>query len=546
MRIPVYEPTVVPEPMPTPFRSGGGDVAAGGLAVAEGIRKVAGVLGAIHESEMDKANSAVVTEAFGKLTERATQIIYDPQTGALSKHGVDARGVADQVERNLQDFAAQTEAGLTNQEQRRAFRGLAQRTLSEAQRELMRHELQEYETADQESTAALLDNIRARASTRFDQADVVENAADEVRVLARARGERAGWDAAQIEDQVRKELTKLHAPVFAQLVERDPEAARTYLDDHKDDLSPEAQVQFGRAADAGNLRKRGQEKTDRLWADRHGSLDLALQDAAEIANPELRDDVESRLRQRSADQNAALAQTEAQDTALADKYFTQRGTHNDIPVSIWSRLPSDKQGYFLREERFRNEGAPEMKVSDVTDSTWNEWYAYKQLGPEQKVGVNLLTTFRRKVPDSMVMQAIEEQESYRNALQRGGDRAPELTELQSRAQQVETAARRAGILPWDVQADETQKKDFSVFQSAADLAIRDFERNKLGGKRKATEDEAQPLIDRLLIHGEVPRPWYVPNPHFLLYTLPPARPSSRSARPKPAGRNPGTNSPTRT
>lgn len=64
---------------------------------------------------------------------------------------------------------------------------------------------------------------------------------------------------------------------------------------------------------------------------------------------------------------------------------------------------------------------------------------------------------------------------------------------------MKQAAIQAGILPAEGKPDEDQAKQFAQFQTTIDQRVRQFERIDLQGKRKATSEELQRIIDSTLL-----------------------------------------------
>jgi soluble lytic murein transglycosylase len=77
-------------------------------------------------------------------------------------------------------------------------------------------------------------------------------------------------------------------------------------------------------------------------------------------------------------------------------------------------------------------------------------------------------------------------------------------------QRMKQAAIGAGILPAEGKANENEVKQFAQFQQIIDQRVRQFERTDLQGKRKATSEELQRVIDSVLMDKAfVPRPlWF--------------------------------------
>lgn len=64
---------------------------------------------------------------------------------------------------------------------------------------------------------------------------------------------------------------------------------------------------------------------------------------------------------------------------------------------------------------------------------------------------------------------------------------------------MKQAAIQASILPAEGKPNEDQAKQFAQFQQTIDMRVRQFERNDLQGKRKATSEELQRIIDATLL-----------------------------------------------
>lgn len=220
------------------------------------------------------------------------------------------------------------------------------------------------------------------------------------------------------------------------------------------------------------------------------------------ARPELADNparlkvAEARLAADYKAMTDAIKQRE--EEVLDEAYralFANGGDLGKVPASLRAAIPGDKLGSLIEFAR---------KVPSAGHSA-EAWAEVMTLPPEELARMTPSEFYRRFRPvldDAHLEKGYALIESARNV---ASEKHLEIITVDQRMKQ---AAIGAGIIPADEKPNEEQIKQFAQFQTVIDQRVRQFERTDLGGKRKATTEELQRIIDQTLMDKAfVPR-WY--------------------------------------
>lgn len=205
--------------------------------VAQGVSQLTKAASQIAQAEQEKANQMRMLEERRAMNEWETTNIYDPKTGASSRRGKNAFGIPDDLKSSFDAFIADREKGLSNDEQRLAFRQLSGSRWESVSKWAQTHVAQESERAEKLEYDASLESSKERGSTD------PRNAPLEVGFLRQQvmqRAKKEGWGKEQIHQAVQKEESDLHGrAVKKMLAEGQDSTARHYFDGVKPRLDPD-------------------------------------------------------------------------------------------------------------------------------------------------------------------------------------------------------------------------------------------------------------------------------------------------------------------
>lgn len=149
---------------------GGGKVLQGPIEAAEGLSQEAFQIAHQAKQRMDQV---AVLDAISKLQAKATDLMYDPKTGAITRRGRDAFGMPEQVRDSFQKTADDLSGNLTP-EQRVMFQHHAVTIGGHLDRHVQAHVAGELKRYDDETTQAFLQNSQDAARLNYADQDQVD------------------------------------------------------------------------------------------------------------------------------------------------------------------------------------------------------------------------------------------------------------------------------------------------------------------------------------------------------------------------------------
>jgi hypothetical protein len=228
-----------------------------------------------------------------------------------------------------------------------------------------------------------------------------------------------------------------------------------------------------------------------------------MADVRKISDPKIRDATAERVRQEFSMREQAKHQNEddlyLQATNLVDK---NQGiaARDAVPPSTWLQLPLDKRRAL--EERAQDPVNNDKVWLDFLDKSPDQLAQMKRSDFESQYWVSLDKSHRSRA-ETMWNQAQDSQSKARLD--------PKLTSTLSFNERVEGSLRTSGIVSPTKQKSKFSKDEattYAQFEQAAAKQVENFELNDLGGKRKATGEEVQKIIDDMTIKKVfVARPW---------------------------------------
>lgn len=181
-------------------------------------------------------------------------------------------------------------------------------------------------------------------------------------------------------------------------------------------------------------------------------------------------------------------QEEALDTAYKALY-DNGGNMAALPAGLRAQIPGEKLDSVLNFAKSVSKG--EKKVND--GQAWAQVLSLPKSALAKMSPTDFYAAYRGKLDDAHLEKGYALLAEANNA---ASDKHLEILSTDNRMKQ---AAIQAGILPSDGKPDEDQAKQFAQFQQSIDMRVRQFERTDLQGKRKATSEELQRIVDTTLM-----------------------------------------------
>lgn len=504
-RVPMPEREVTTAPLPgvrlnaqTSARTFGASL---GSAVAD-----------IAEREIDKADQIAVLEADRRLVETETALLHDPKTGALNRRGRDAFAVPEEALGAFDAQVAAIEQGLRGDRQRLAFRRSATGRRLDLDRALQRHVAGEIKAYDSAQTDAYLSNELAAGIAAAGDADRIALAGERLRAAVVDHAARNGLPPEWVQQKTGETQTKLHGGVIERLLATQQDrAAAAYYDAHKDSIVGTERARLEKALEVGSTRGESQRQADAILA-QYPDRAAALTAAKAIAEPAVRDAVETRLRQAFADREQARAERERTLFRNAATAVERTGDTTQVAPSVWAELePAHRTALETRARQVR-EG-----VEPVTN--YQRYYDLMGLASADETRHKFVQVDLMQYRGELSNRHFEELARLQGSLRTGTKADEALDGYRTKKQIVDDSMRTIGLDP--TVTDKTSKKkaeQVNLFRRRVDEEILALQAQT--GK-KATGQDVQTIVDNLLIKGTVPGSGWLWDDSKRLYELKP-------------------------
>lgn len=444
-----------------------------------------------------KADQVAVMEAENGLAALESRLLYDAKDGALTRRGKDAFELPEKVTEAWQAGTSELEAKLTSNEQRLAFANAkAQRSIS-LNEAVQRHVSKELQAHDDETTQAFLDNERQAALLNYDDADRVNLGVDRQLAAISDYAKRTGMSDEKREQLKLNASSKTYAGVIDRMLTNDQDLkASEYYKKVKDQISGEDQEKVEKALEEGSLRGESQRQADSIWTKNQKDPSAALDAARQIKDPKVRDATEQRIRQRIQDDRAAenerQEQLYLQATNIIDKNPNVKPSLS-VPPGMWTQLSLPMRNAL--ENRSEN-----------TDNDDQKWLTFLELSPQDVAKLN-----KAQFESGYWAHFDKEHRTRAEALWNAArdsvankDASPNLhlANTITYKDRLSNTLRTAGIIPPNKSPSKFNKEEanqYAAFEQEGARAIEQFEKTQLGGKREATGEEMQQIIDNIVL-----------------------------------------------
>ena len=257
------------------------------------------------------------------------------------------------------------------------------------------------------------------------------------------------------------------------------------------DIDSNSRERIQKDIKTGALLGESQQQADNIWVKANGNYSDALRTAEGIQDPDLRRETLQQVRQKQSDANASL-QDSQNDAWLSATEYVKASPGQDpkrsIPTTLWNRLTLEQQNSLSK-----------FKDNPVNDS--KAWLDFLDLPP------TTISSMSRAEFESRYWSKFDESHRGRAetmwlAAKDAKGNSMHLTNTITYKDMLESTAITAGLLPAKKPSggyNKDQAERFARLEQAAAIAIEDFEITELGGKRKATNQEKQNVIDNLFV-----------------------------------------------
>lgn len=505
----IIAPDVLPEPINPPRIQpsasletfGGGQ---GLEKIGAQSQKISSAASEIADFEKIRADQTATEEAVGgKLAPFATKLQNDAIQGITQANSHDqVLKIQKDSLNNLDKFMKTTGSGLNGPEQIGPWNKAAYGTYEAMNRALMAHVSTKQEQLYDGDFKSGLDNFTAQKTQLWaDQLNKDQRDKSNLFLAGKINNYKTvkGLSSDETQDLTTKVFSNFYASMIHQaLTDKQDIKAKELFDATQDKITdPKTRELLQKSLEEGSYRGASMRSADSIWQSTSGNLQSAYAQADKEKDPELRDRIHQRLREK--DNEVKEARTSDQDNAYyeSSKVVGQavksgvQGTNNlmdTVGPDRWIRMSPSQQ-----------DGLKRMWTNDQnSDQVWTN---YNLTSPTDKAAQSQ-SDFETEVLSRLDKSHRDKAMSMRNAAMSNN---PTSSTDSEQAKLIEKSIQESGIVPGFKPGIPATKlrgdaaSSYGSFQDQAQKSIADFEKNELGGRRRASLQETQKIVDQQII-----------------------------------------------
>lgn len=434
----------------------------------------------VEEKERRKADELALLDVDQQLSKLETQMLYDPQNGAMNKRGKDSFALPDTIIPEFDKKIGEIEQGLSSDFQRLSFQKMVARRRGHIDRQIQRHVAAETRRYDDQVTKDYVANEMNAAIENFHDPERIELALDRQKGAILSHAKRNGLSKESTDRLLEDTQSKTHKSVFSKILNSGGvTSAQQYYKQYKDQISGEDRVSIDKALKEGLIDQKSMLASDRLYEKYSDNMTEALAQANKIQDAEQRAETKRKLKNRFQDQRIAEQEESRQSFNSAyDTLETNGGNIDAIPKALWAELEPSKKETLKKIANNIKYGSGE------TD--WDTFYNLKMMASNPATRDDFkrlnLTEYFDKLKDS-------EKKTLINLQTKANDPSDKLLDgIQTHTQIVNGVLQSVGM----------DKKDERVplFRRKLDELV--VQKQQASG-REVTNDEVQELADQLMM-----------------------------------------------
>ena len=237
----------------------------------EAVGRAGGALQSIMLDEQQRADQTRIADAMNQAVAARLRLTHDQNDGYTRLVGraalerPDGKGLDEEYAGRLKGDIDAIDAGLGNDQQRRAFRQQAGQMLVQFGADVAQYRNRQH-TAYQISTAeGTIATARDMASLESGNPEAVAQAQGAIKAAVYELGRLHGWSAQETLAKTVEQLSPMHASVATEAIQQGRiDYAKTYLEQVKAELTPQARMQLGAALKIGDTNARAQAFGDEV------------------------------------------------------------------------------------------------------------------------------------------------------------------------------------------------------------------------------------------------------------------------------------------
>jgi len=446
----------------------------------------------------EKIDTLRAEEAFTELRNQQLDMT-NGEEGFAQRRGRDALGkpfIDDYVQRF--DTATETIGNKLDDRARKLFNKRSQVAKLQYRQDLLGHSAKEADTYARQVFESSLDSEIKNASNHWQNPKDVALSLERIKFVISEEADRLNLPAKKTKALRDDAISKVHANVIERMLINDQDlAASVYYQGNKKQVMGDDAAPIEKALAEGSLRGESRRRADEIFG-KYQTEGQALAEVDKIKDPKVADATRQRVKQKYADDqneyklSLEKAYTDALQTVEAS------GSTDNIPPNKWVNVLTEDHRKALEKR------AAEIREGKEPELNKDKWMAFLDLPTnklaalnQDEVDVNYLMHFDR----DRRIEALNRWQSARKSLQGDPMAKVEHASTIQFDDIVDGLARQMNVLPKGkskAKLSQEQWTRYNALRTGADTEIKQFERNELGGKRKATSEEMTKIVNRVM------------------------------------------------
>lgn len=486
-RVPLLQQQAQLAPLPGPNVNSnispamlGGITAKAMQGVGEDMLRGGVILNRIQADEQERVNAVRVNDAMNKAVAAQLRLTHDPNEGYIHLKGEaslkrpDGRPLDQEYSEKFDTAVQQISSDLGNENQKQLFRQQAAQMRVQLQGSLQQHmgrQFAEHKVRVNESTIKL---ATQKMALEWGNPSAIHQSSEAIRqtVYNHGKDPSQGWDDNTITMAITQAISPGHLSVISSAADAGQlDFARSYLDQSRKEMTPEALKGAEKLLDVGDFEARTQDNVEKYLGEAKGDTTAALA----LVRKNLRGKEEvSAVQGILARQAERTHQLELGQRNAADRAWKIQASGGKIPPSLIAQMDGRDVHSLQQTQKANLEGGVKTDMSLYADLS-------KELAdnPDAFKRRNLLQHSHQLSPSDLKTM-LDKQHKV------GKDDKEDSLEVVNFQSQVGTMVQMIGL----------KGEKAGQFNKVADDALY---AEQTARKRKLTQDERQMVLDKLAV-----------------------------------------------
>lgn len=455
------------------------------------IQKISDEAGNIGTFEKIRADQTAVEGARAQMSQTILDKLYNPQTGILKSKGLDSLQAGQTGINDLKKNFNGIVDSLNGDEQKGAASKVAIEMVDNANRQVMAHvdnQMTEYHQTAMDSTVQTQSALAALGhgdQKTVDTSIANVNSATENFISS----QRLDQQSADILRQKNSDIV-YSSTIEGMMKHQTGTQAQEFFDANKDKISPETQEKLSDALKENSLTNQSLVLANKYWSGSGQNYTDAYDKTSEIQDPALQKKTRDELKGLEADKKEKFESSQMdlfQQGMQKIQGAKQAGGNKPFDAVVGPMLSTE-----LEPSKY---DALKKMYSGTTETSTEKWTQFSLMTPDQMKNISKDDLQTDWLPD-MGKKQDAAMKMWQKAQSNSVD--ANITHEQNNiikeyAQNVGVAGLGPGRDPAKLKGDNG--KAWQSYMDASQQAILNFEATKLGGTRKATEEETKSIMD---------------------------------------------------